>query len=212
MKTAALVVADAECWDTPVFGEPLLAHAVRHVLDIDCVAELRIVVPARRVGDGESIVRAVPGAENKCRVLPCDGSRAESIRTAFESLPAGFDVVLLCEAARAFMPAEIIRAVAETVAGGAAAVVPVLPMTDTVKLVNSAGVVVATEDRARLRAVQTPFGCTPELLHEMCMRGIDPLTEPPDPVCTIPGHQNGIRVRTPFDVAVVTALLSEEQA
>ncbi|WP_236796383.1 2-C-methyl-D-erythritol 4-phosphate cytidylyltransferase [Amycolatopsis sp. GM8] len=212
MKTAALVVADAVGLDALVQGESLLAHAIHGVLAAGCVDDLRIVAPARQLDSYESIVRAVPGTGNRCRVLPCGGSRAESIRLAFESLPIGFDVILLCDADRAFVPSPVIRAVAETVAGGVPAVVPVLPVTDTVKLVNSHEVIIATEDRARLRTVQTPFGCMPELLHEMCIRGIDPLAEPPAGVRTISGHQNGIRVKTPFDIAVVTALLSEEQA
>ena len=36
--------------------------------------------------------------------------------------------------------------------------IPVLPVTDTVKRVDSSGRVVATVDRAELRAVQTPQG------------------------------------------------------
>ncbi|TNC28012.1 IspD/TarI family cytidylyltransferase [Amycolatopsis alkalitolerans] len=212
MKAAALVIADAEGLDVRVQGEPLLVHAVRGVLDAGCVDHLRIVVPKREVGSYESIVRAVPGTGKQCRVLPCDGSRAESIRLAFESLPGGLDVILICDASRAFVPPPVIRAVADTVSQGAATVIPVLPVTDTVKLVNSHEVIIATEDRARLRTVQAPFGCTPESLHEMCTRGVDPLTEPPETVHTIAGHQNGIRITTPFDVAVVSALLSEEQA
>lgn len=212
MKTAALVIADAEGLDVLVRGEPLLAHAIRGVLDAGCVDHLRIVVPARRLGSYETIVRAVPGAGQRCRVLSCGGDRAESIRLMFESLSDGFDVILICDAARAFVPSAIIRAVAEAVSQGAPAVIPVLPVTDTVKLVNPGNVIIATEDRARLRTVQAPFGCTPEILHETCIRGVDPLAEPPGTVRMIAGHQNAIRLATPFDITVAEALLSEEQA
>lgn len=212
MSTAALVIADAEGLGTLVNGEPLLAHAVRGVLDAGCVDHLRVVVPGERLGRCETIVRAIPGTGERCRVLPCAHTRAESIRLAFESLSGDFDVVLLCDAARPFVPAEIIRAVAETVSPESPAVVPVLPVTDTVKLVDPRNVIIATADRARLRAVQAPFGGTPGTLRELCTRGVDPLTDPPATVRTIAGHQNGIRITTPFDVAVATALLSEEQA
>ncbi|UIJ59409.1 2-C-methyl-D-erythritol 4-phosphate cytidylyltransferase [Amycolatopsis acidiphila] len=198
--------------DTLVQGEPLLAHAVRGVLDAGCVTDLRVVVPARNLGSYELIVQTVPGTGKRCRVLSCDGNRAESIRSAFENLSGEFDVILICDAARPFVPPSTLRAVAETVSPEIPAVVPVLPVTDTVKLVDGRDVIIATEDRAGLRAVQAPFGCTPAVLHEMCARAVDPLTDPPDTVRTIAGHQNAIRVTTPFDVAVVTALLSEEQA
>ncbi|MTD58745.1 IspD/TarI family cytidylyltransferase [Amycolatopsis pithecellobii] len=209
MNTAALVIADTDSLDVLVAGEAVLGHAVRGVLGAGCVDHVRIVAPARQLNSYESIVRAVPGAGNRCRVLPCDGSRVESIRVAFESLPAGLEVILLCDAARPFVPSPVIRAVAETVAPEVPAVVPVLPVTDTVKIVNSDEVIIATEDRARLRTVQAPFGCTPEFLHTMCIRGIDPLAQPPDSVHLIAGHQNGIRISTPFDLAVATALLNE---
>jgi 2-C-methyl-D-erythritol 4-phosphate cytidylyltransferase len=212
MKTVALVIADAEGLDARVRGEPLLAHAIRGVLDAGCVDYLRIVVPTRHLGSYETIVRAVPGTGDRCRVLLCGRDRAESIRLAFQSISGGLDVILICDAARAFVPSAIIRAVAEAVSQGAAAVVPVLPVTDTVKLVNAGNVIIATEDRARLRTVQAPFGCTPEMLHEMCGRGVDPLAEPPGTVRMIAGHQNAIRLTTPFDIAVAEALLSEEQA
>lgn len=212
MKTAALVIADAKGLDVRVQGEPLLAHAIRGVLDAGCVDHLRIVVPAAQLGSYGTIVRTIPGSGPRCRVLSCGRDRAESIRLAFGDLSGAFDAILICDAARAFVPPAIIRAVAEAVSQGAPAAVPVVPVTDTVKLVNSGNVIIATEDRAGLRTVQGPFGCTPEVLHEMCARGVDPLTEPPGTVRTIAGHQKAIRLATPFDIAVAEALLTEEQA
>src|SRR5208337_4565011 len=41
---------------------------------------------------------------------------------------------------------------------GYTAVVPVLPLTDTVKAVDANGVVIATPERSGLRAAQTPQG------------------------------------------------------
>src|SRR4029077_6189774 len=47
---------------------------------------------------------------------------------------------------------------------GHSAVVPGLPLADTVKAVDANGVVLGTPERAGLRAVQTPQGFTTELL------------------------------------------------
>src|SRR5699024_482311 len=52
----------------------------------------------------------------------------------------------------------------ETVRAGAGAVVPALPVVDTVKEVDDDGVVIGTPDRSALRAVQTPQGFDPALL------------------------------------------------
>ena len=82
-------------------------------------------------------------------------------------------VVLVHDAARALTPPGVVRRVVAAVRAGHDAVVPALPVTDTVKEVSLAGrtgpggapaagvpveEVVGTPDRARLRAVQTPQG------------------------------------------------------
>ncbi|GHF74336.1 2-C-methyl-D-erythritol 4-phosphate cytidylyltransferase [Amycolatopsis bartoniae] len=213
MSTAALVIADAEGLDVVVQGKTLLAHALRGVEAAGCVDFLVVAVPANRLGSYEPIVQARPGTGERCRVLSCDGTRAESIRQAFESLSdTAFDVILLCDAARAFVPPGTVTAVVDAVRAGAPAAVPVLPVTDTVKLVDSSGVIIATEDRSRLRTVQAPFACTPSVLREACARGLDLLTELPGTVRTVAGHQNAIRLTTEFDVSVAEALLNEERA
>lgn len=82
-------------------------------------------------------------------------TRQASVRAGLEALaPHRPAIVLVHDAARPFAsPALISRAIAAA-RGGAA--VPGLPVSDTVKTVDAAGRVVATPDRATLRAVQTP--------------------------------------------------------
>jgi len=65
------------------------------------------------------------------------------------------DLVLVHDAARPFVSAELInRAIAAGRASGAA--VPALPVSDTVKEVDAAGRILRTIDRTTLRTVQTP--------------------------------------------------------
>ena len=90
----------------------------------------------------------------------------------------GAAVVLVHDAARALTPPEVVRRVVAAVRAGYDAVVPAVPVSDTVKEVAATGragagpadaggapaadtpveVVVGTPDRSRLRAVQTPQG------------------------------------------------------
>lgn len=84
-------------------------------------------------------------------------SRQESVRNGLEAVAreSAPQIVLIHDAARPFAdPALIARAIAAAHAHGAA--VPGVPLNDTVKEIDAAGFVVATPDRARLRAVQTP--------------------------------------------------------
>ncbi|KAF2992136.1 bifunctional 2-C-methyl-D-erythritol 4-phosphate cytidylyltransferase/2-C-methyl-D-erythritol 2,4-cyclodiphosphate synthase [Methylocystis sp. MJC1] len=84
-------------------------------------------------------------------------TRQESVRNGLEAVAreSAPQIVLIHDAARPFAdPALIARAIAAARAHGAA--VPGVPLNDTVKEIDAAGFVVATPDRARLRAVQTP--------------------------------------------------------
>jgi 2-C-methyl-D-erythritol 4-phosphate cytidylyltransferase len=66
--------------------------------------------------------------------------------------------VLVHDAARCLTPLAVFERVVEAVRGGAAGAVPGIPLVDTVKTVDAAGVITGTPDRGSLRAVQTPQG------------------------------------------------------
>jgi 2-C-methyl-D-erythritol 4-phosphate cytidylyltransferase/2-C-methyl-D-erythritol 2,4-cyclodiphosphate synthase len=113
------------------------------------------VQPVRNPDDADIFDDAVSGLA--CRP-PVDGgaTRQASVRAGLEALASEApDIVLIHDAARAFVTAEVIaRAIDAAQATGAA--IPVVPVTDTVKLVDAAGHIEATPDRARLRIAQTP--------------------------------------------------------
>lgn len=84
-------------------------------------------------------------------------SRQDSVRNGLETIAKerAPRIVLIHDAARPFAdPALVARAIEAAHAHGAA--VPGVPLNDTVKEIDAQGFVVATPDRARLRAVQTP--------------------------------------------------------
>ncbi|MGJ0505420.1 MAG: bifunctional 2-C-methyl-D-erythritol 4-phosphate cytidylyltransferase/2-C-methyl-D-erythritol 2,4-cyclodiphosphate synthase [Methylocystis sp.] len=84
-------------------------------------------------------------------------SRQDSVRSGLEALATedAPEIVLIHDAARPFADAALIaRAIDAADLHGAAA--PGVPLADTVKQIDDAGVVVATPDRAKLCAVQTP--------------------------------------------------------
>src|SRR5262249_45292876 len=82
-------------------------------------------------------------------------TRQASVRAGLEALASRQpEIVLVHDAARPFAsPALITRAIAAARAGAA---VPVLPVVDTVKIVDATGTITGTIDRERLRVVQTP--------------------------------------------------------
>ena len=211
MKVAALLISTPEGPDPRalVRGAPMLGHAVRSLLDAGCVESLVAAVPEPVFGDCQVIIRAVPGAGSRCRVLACGPDRAESARLALAAAGDSSDVVLVHDVARPFVPPATVRAVAEAVFAGAEAIIPVLPVTDTVKRV-SGGVISGTSDRDRLRVAQTPVGYRPDVLGKLCAHGADPLSDLPGSVRTVAGHPTALRLTTAFDIAVAEALLEEQ--
>jgi 2-C-methyl-D-erythritol 4-phosphate cytidylyltransferase len=83
-------------------------------------------------------------------------TRSESVRRGLEAVPADAGVVCVHDAARPFATPALFAAVVAAVRAGAAGAVPGTPVTDTVKVVDAEGVVLATPERSTLVAVQTP--------------------------------------------------------
>src|SRR5437773_1897674 len=85
-------------------------------------------------------------------------TRQDSVRLGLGVLPDDVDVVLVHDAARPFVPAHTIARVLAAIEDGADAVVPAVPVADTIKRVSADGLVLGTVERAELRAAQTPQG------------------------------------------------------
>ena len=83
-------------------------------------------------------------------------TRSDSVAAGVAEVPGDAAIILVHDAARPLVAAELIDRVLGGFADGADGVIPVLPIDDTVKRVDAAGRVVETLDRSELRAVQTP--------------------------------------------------------
>ena len=138
-------------------GRPMLQRAVTGLLDSGVVDGVVVAVPADRTDEAKLIlggdVIAVAGGID----------RTESVRRALAAV-GDADFVLVHDAARALTPPSLIARVVAALRSGHPAVVPALPLTDTIKAVDANGVVIATPERAGLRTVQTPQGFATELL------------------------------------------------
>ncbi|MPZ83483.1 MAG: 2-C-methyl-D-erythritol 4-phosphate cytidylyltransferase [Actinophytocola sp.] len=196
-----------------VRGIPLVVHAVRGLLNAGCVRRVVVAAPLSHV-DATRAVLADAGTG--ALVVPGGADRTDSVRLALRAaLDESHDIqiVLVHDAARAFTPPEMIRAVVAAVAAGAPAVVPVLPVADTVKRVDAGEFVTGTVSRTDLRAAQTPQGFTLDVLCRACeaaAAGAGLTDRVGVPISTVPGHPAAMKVTTPFDLAVAEALLGAE--
>jgi 2-C-methyl-D-erythritol 4-phosphate cytidylyltransferase len=200
----------------PVNGVPLVVHAVRGLLRAGCV---RRVVVAAPVSATSAVRQALADAGLDALVVPGGADRTESVRRALDAalgesgeIRLEIRIVLVHDLARALTPPELIRSVAAGVAAGAPSVVPVLPVTDTVKRVDDNEDVTTTLDRTDLRVVQGPQGfAVDELQRCLLQSSLDSAGRTGERVSTVPGHPAAMRITTAFDLTVASALLEERQ-
>jgi 2-C-methyl-D-erythritol 4-phosphate cytidylyltransferase len=194
----------------PLAGESLLAHAVRRIA---AAPSVRTIVVAAPVGDTDT-VRELLAPIAPVTVVAGGASRQESVAAALAAVPAGPEIVLVHDAARALTPTAIFEAVASEIRGGASAVVPVLPVVDTIKQIAVDGTVQGTLDRSMLRAVQTPQGFRRAVLAAAHATAIDPMTDDAglveqqgiEVVC-VPGSEFALKITRPFDLVLAEYLL-----
>ncbi len=139
-------------------GRTMLECAVAGLLDSGAVDHVVVAVPADRIDQARELLG------DQATVVAGGADRTESVRLALSALPASPEFVLVHDAARALTPPGLIVRVVEALRSGHVAVVPALPLSDTIKAVDANGVVLGTPERAGLRAVQTPQGFATDLL------------------------------------------------
>ena len=188
-----------------VGGVPLLTHAAERFLDHPAVRDVVVVAPPERVTDAAALV---PGAD----VVAGGPTRQESVERGVAALAADVELVLVHDAARAFVPAEVIDRVIAALVDGVGAVIPTLPLVDTVKRVEGSRVV-ETPDRGSLRIVQTPQGFRRSVLVAAHSQAV---SDAPDdaslvealglPVVVVDGAEESFKITTPADLARAQAL------
>jgi 2-C-methyl-D-erythritol 4-phosphate cytidylyltransferase len=119
----------------------------------------RVIDRSRRIAGvvSEGVVVVVPPADAARESGVAGGdTRSTSVRAGLDAVPPDADVICVHDAARPLATARLYHRVIDAVVGGADAAVPGVAVTDTIKVVDGDGRVVATPDRATLVAVQTP--------------------------------------------------------
>ncbi|MGQ4444095.1 2-C-methyl-D-erythritol 4-phosphate cytidylyltransferase, partial [Streptomyces violaceoruber] len=137
-------------------GTPMLIHAVRAMAASRAVSLVVVVAPPDGAGEVKSLLdaHALPERTDFV-VVPGGETRQESVRLGLDALPPEYGIVLVHDAARPLVPVDTVDAVIDAVREGAPAVVPAVPLADTVKQVEPAAApgepepVVATPERAR---------------------------------------------------------------
>jgi len=191
-----------------IAGRTLLERAVRGLLQSGAVDRVVVAVPPDRTDEAKLLL----GSD--ATVVAGGVDRPQSVRLALDAI-GDAELILVHDAARALAPAAMITRITDALRAGKPAVIPVLALADTVKAVDANGVVIATPERAGLRAVQTPQGFHRELLLRAYQQACDiAVTDDASlvehlgaQVHTVHGDPLAFKITTPLDLLLAEALL-----
>ncbi|PEG43093.1 2-C-methyl-D-erythritol 4-phosphate cytidylyltransferase [Mycolicibacterium agri] len=189
-------------------GRPMLEHALDGLRNSGVVDSIVVAVPPNRTDQAKLVF----GGD---AVIVAGGAdRAESVRLALAAVDDA-EFVLVHDAARALTPPSLIARVVAALRSGHDAVIPGLPVSDTIKAVDANGVVLGTPERAGLRAVQTPQGFRTDLLRRAYERAAaGGFTDDASvvemtgaPVQVVDGDPLAFKITTPNDLLLAETLL-----
>lgn len=192
-------------------GHTLIERTVAGLWDSGAVEEVVVAAPAGRVDEAKLILGS------KANVVVGGADRTDSVRRALAAAGSA-DFVLVHDAARPLTPPSLIARVVDALRAGYDAVVPGLPLADTVKAVDADGVVLGTPERAGLRAVQTPQGFVAEVLLRAYRSCADAsFTDDASMVENIGGQVHVVqgdpmafKITTPVDLLLAEAVLRDQ--
>ena len=195
-------------------GVSLLVHAVRRLCEATSVGSIVVAAPPGCAAEVAELLAGQVADHVRLDVVEGGATRQLSVGAALAASPKSYPIVLVHDAARAFAPADLVERVADAVRSGHAAVIPVLPVTDTIKQVDASGHVVATLDRTALRAVQTPQGFRRDVLEAAHRAAVDAHTDDAGlverlgvRVFAVPGADEALKITRPGDLALAETLL-----
>jgi 2-C-methyl-D-erythritol 4-phosphate cytidylyltransferase len=136
-------------------GRPLLAESLERLDASEWVDSIVVVAPEEWEEPSILLTEEI-GAAKVTACVTGGRTRTDSVRAGVEEVPEDALVVLVHDAARPLVPAEVVERVLAPLGEGWDGAVPALPVDDTLKRTDNEGTVAETVDRTGLQAVQTP--------------------------------------------------------
>lgn len=196
-------------------GHPLYWRSVLTMSAIPELAGVVLVFPAQELDRRSAELETLKDiADPGVRILTVRGgdSRQDSVRMGLAALPRDCDRVLVHDSARPFFTPALVRSLLDGLTDEIGGVVPAIPVTDTIKQVESDHVL-GTLPRETLRAVQTPQLFPTALLrrvHDQALQDDWSVTDDAGMieraghgVRIVPGETSNLKITTPEDLRVL---------
>lgn len=189
----------------------MLERAIAGLRESGVVDSIVVAVPPNRTDEAKLVF----GGE--ALIVSGGADRTESVSLALAAV-GDADFVLVHDAARALTPPSLVVRVVRALEAGHGAVVPGLPVADTIKAVDANGAVLGTPERAGLRAVQTPQGFHIDVLRRAYARAGDGgftddasmVEQAGGQVQVVDGDPLAFKITHPLDLVLAEAILAGE--
>ena len=200
-------------------GEPVIHRTLWALDNARLVDEIVVAASPDRLEEIAALcVRA--GVKKPLRVVEGGESRAQSVLMAALAASDQCELLAVHDGARPLIRGEqvddMVRLGQKTYAAA-----PALPVTDTVKVADTAGVVQSTPDRRSLYAVQTPQVFQANLLKAALQSAVEANAEITDDcsaverlgktVYLVPGWRENIKITTQEDLMLAETFLRERE-
>ena len=190
-------------------GKALIQHVIERFLLDENVS--RVVVPI-----AEALLPSVKNGERVIWVAGGETRQESVIRGLAEVQDA--ELIAVHDAARPLFSVDTFHAVIAAAREHGAAL-PVVPVTDTIHVMNNEAMVADTLDRSMLAAAQTPQCFRADLLREILTRAQrDGITGTDEaglaarfgyPVKAVPGDPRNLKITVPEDLAIAESYLQQ---
>ncbi len=198
-------------------GAPVLWHTLRAFAGCPGLREVILAIRPEEEPRIRQLLAQLPLPVH-VRLVAGGAARQQSVYNALKAVPPESGAVWVHDGARPFVSPALLGRLAEALETETA-VIPGVPVKDTIKRTDAAGFVTETPDRSSLWAVQTPqcFRRAPLLAaHEAAAAegfvGTDDaslMERAGHPVRVVPGDYENIKITTPEDLAVAAAILTK---
>jgi len=193
----------------PLDGKPLIQHVIERFLLDENVT--RVVVPV-----AEMLLASVKNSERVAWVAGGETRQQSVIRGLAEAGDA--ELIAVHDAARPLFSSEMFHAVVAA-AREVGAALPVVPVTDTIHVMNGDATVAQTIDRSMLAAAQTPQCFRAEILRDVLARAESEGITGTDEaglaarfgytVKAVPGDPRNLKITVAEDLAIAEAYLRQ---
>jgi 2-C-methyl-D-erythritol 4-phosphate cytidylyltransferase/2-C-methyl-D-erythritol 2,4-cyclodiphosphate synthase len=199
----------------PLAGRPLLDRSLSAFTGSPRIDGIVLALPPSLSNEVKESYQQVAKV---IAVVDGGAERQDSVRNALTVVPEEAEIILVHDAVRPFVSQDLLDRCVK-LAQEHGAVVPVVPVRDTVKQWNRAEKTLSTRDRSELMLAQTPQGFRAGILRDAYGRAGEEGRKGTDdaslvegagyPVIPLPGEEANVKITIPEDLRIAEGLLRE---